>query len=202
MSGIEQRTATPEQTLVLDLLYPAVLGAMIVFVFFRFAASGIVEALTQPPFHFGVILGVFYALGFVTARLSPKYNGLLALVDFVSAILMFICFYTLGLNEEKMSQQPNYGHFYWALLLVVLSPMIRRFISFGREPHFRNRLSILAAAVVGLALAGQVALERFSWLTPWIVVILLYLMLLAYVLHIPVRGLAGRAKGAKPTTTA
>jgi hypothetical protein len=188
MSCVEPATHRPLKLFVLDLLYPAVLGALIVFLFIRLAKSDF-SALTEPTTHFGIILGVFYAFGFLAAKLSSNYSWRLAFVDCLSSILMFICFYALGLSEDKAPQFTNYRNFYIALLLVVLSPLLRRTIVHGHRPHFTGGLAIVAVVVVGLALLAQIAPGPLSWLTPPIVAGLLYFMLLLYLIYICVGGI-------------
>jgi hypothetical protein len=187
MNGAAPETHRPLKIFVLDLLYPAVLGALIVFLFIRLAKSSFSE-LTEPTTHFGIILAVFYAVGFLVAKLAPSYSPGLAFVDCSSSALMFICFYILGLSEDKVPQSTNYRYFYVALLLVVLSPLVRRTIVLGRRPHFRNGLAILSALIVVLPLLAEIAHGPFSWLTPSIMVDLLYLLLLLYFIDIYIRG--------------
>jgi hypothetical protein len=183
--GAEQ--PDPIKMILLDLLYPAVLGALIVFLFARLA-SGEMQALKEPSTHFGIILAVFYAAGFVAAKLSPKYILPLAAVDLLSSVLMFVCFYILGLSQETPSAV-NYRNFYIVLLIVVLSPMLRRTIVLGHKPHFRHRLAITAAVIVVLALLVEIAHGPFTWLTPPVIAALLYGLLVVYFIHIRVGGI-------------
>jgi hypothetical protein len=178
----------PLKMFLLDLLYPAVLGALIVFLFARLASSDL-QALKEPSTHFGIILAVFYAAGFIAAKLSPKYTLALATVDFLSSVLMFICFYILGLSQETPSAAVNYRNFYIVLLIVVLSPMLRRAIMLGHRPHFRHGLAIAAAVIVVLALLVEIAHGPFTWLTPPVIAALLYGLLVVYFIHIRVGGI-------------
>jgi hypothetical protein len=177
----------PRKMLLLDLLYPAVLGALIVFLFARLAA-GDLQTLEDPSTNFGVILAVFYAAGFVAAKLTPQYKWSVAAVDFLSSILMFVCFYILGLSQETL-QPVNYRHFYIALLIVVLSPMLRRIIVLGHRPHFRHGLAVTAAAIVVLALLVDITHGPLPWLSPTVIALLLYVLLVIYFIHIRIGGI-------------
>jgi hypothetical protein len=178
----------PLKIFVLDLLYPAVLGALIVFLFIRLAKSNLL-GLAEPTTHFGIILVVFYAFGFLFAKLSSTYSPGLAFVDCFSSALMFVCFYTLGLSEEATPHDTNYRNFYIAMLLVVLSPPVRRAILLGGRPHFRNILAVLTALLVGLALLAEIVHGPLQWLTPPIVAGLLYVLLLIYFIHVGSKGI-------------
>ena len=188
MTYVEPEKPNALKMFVLDLLYPAFLGAMIVFLFLRLAKSG-TAALAEPTTHFGIILAIFYALGFVAAKLSPKYTWPLALVDCLSSFLMFVCFYILGLSEENPAGAVSYRHFYIALLLVVLSPTARRIITLGHRPHPRNGLAIAAAAIVVLALLVDIAGGPFGWLSPLMMAALLYGLLAVYLMLIRTGGI-------------
>jgi len=187
-AALGAETPDPLKMLLLDLLYPAVLGALIVFLFARLASSDM-QALRDPSTHFGIIIAVFYAAGFVAAKLSPKYILALAAVDFLSSILMFICFYILGLSQETPSSAVNYRNFYIALLVVVLSPTLRRAIVLGHRPHFRHRLAIAAAVIVVLALLAEITHGPFAWLMPPVIAALLYGLLAVYFIHIRIGGI-------------
>jgi hypothetical protein len=178
----------PLRIFVLDLLYPAVLGALIVFLFIRLAKSNLL-GLTEPTTHFGIILVVFYAFGFLFAKLSSKYSPGVAFVDCFSSALMFVCFYILGLSEETIPHATNYRYFYGALLVVVLSPPVRRAILLGGRPHFRNALAILTALLVAVALLAEILYGPPQWLTPPTVAALLYLLLLIYFIHVCSKGI-------------
>jgi hypothetical protein len=179
----------PLKIFVLDLLYPAVLGALIVFLFIRLAKSDVLLGLTEPTTHFGIILVVFYAFGFLFAKLSSKYSPGLAFVDCFSSALMFVCFYILGLSEERTPHDTNYRNFYIAMLLVVLSPPLRRAILLGNWRHFRNVLAMLTILLVGAALLAEIVHGPLRWLTPPIVAGLLYLLLLIYFIHVGSKGI-------------
>jgi hypothetical protein len=187
LTSTEPAEHRPLKIFVLDLLYPAVLGALIVFLFIRLAKSNLL-GLTEPTTHFGIILVVFYVFGFLFAKLSLKYSPALAIMDCISSALMFVCFYMLGLSEETIPHATNYRYFYVTLLLVVLSPLVRRAILVGGRPHLRNGLATLTALAVGAALLAEIfhgPLQRL----PWIVAGLLYFMLLTYFIHIRSKGI-------------
>jgi hypothetical protein len=187
LTGTESAEHRPLKIFVLDLLYPAVLGALIVFLFIRLAKSKFL-GLTEPTTHFGIILVVFYAFGFLFAKLSSKYTPSLAFMDCFSSGLMFVCFYILGLSEETVPHATNYRRFYVTLLFVVLSPLVRRAILVGGRPHLRNGLAILTALLVAAALLTEIVHGPLQWL-PSLMAGLLYFLLLIYFIHVLSKGI-------------
>jgi hypothetical protein len=187
MTADPHSSPNPLRLFTLDLLYPAVLGSMMVLLFLRLANFG-QTAWIEATTIFGVVLAIYYALGFVIAKLAPTYSPLLALLDCVSSLLIFICFFILGFNEQQIpgtggGQAPvNYQAFYWLLIVVSLSGPLRRKLSVGKVTLFEFRTVV---ALLGVALAG---IGLFQWLTPRVIAISLLVLVGVYIVDLVCRG--------------
>jgi hypothetical protein len=176
----------PIRLLVLDLIYPAVLGAMIVLLFTRIAPTA-VAALQAPPTYFAFIIGAYYAAGFVNAKIDASYSSKLGALDFISSILIFVSFYLLGFAQEGQPTPVNYRLFYVVLVLQLLTPMFRRAAA-GRRRPFRTGIGLLALIVTLVGIAAAYGIERLAWATPDVVAAALGVILLAYLVEMAISG--------------
>lgn len=186
----------PLKAFVLDLLYPAVLGSVIVLLFVR-VANSVLDALSDSATYLAIILAIYYVFGFVSSKMILAYNSRVAALDCVNSVLIFLCFYLLGFSEGTIhrSESPSVDFFWLYLLLifVFLSPYARRFILGERTLlTIRNVMTFLSTLIAVLALLGAKGVRFAAWLTPPMVVALLVIILVAYFFDLYLRGMTPR----------
>ncbi len=136
----------------LGLLYPAILGSMIMMLFLRFAEHG-ASMISEPETLFGLLVAAFYSLGFIHSNSSTPYTGWLCVVDCFSSLMIFVCYDALGLNDLDATTPANFQWLYWPLLPVVSTPVLRRFAA-GNYRAFGDRKDWFSVASIGVLAAG------------------------------------------------
>lgn len=181
-------TSDPVRSFTLDLLYPAVLGAMIVLLFMRIANFGLAP-MTEPTTQFGIFIASFYSIGFVNAKMIAHYNVALAVLDVISSVLIFICLYMLGFSHDQMPSGVNYVWFYILLSAVTFSPILRRIFRGERTIwSLRTWLGFGSTLIALLAVLNAIGIKHLSWLTPDHVLELLSVIFVIYLGHLWWRG--------------
>jgi hypothetical protein len=189
MNDVAQKM-DPARSFSLDLLYPGVWGAMIVLLFLRIANFGIMS-LTNVSTLFGILIAAHYGIGFVNARVIAHYNLALTLLDSISSVLIFVCFYLLGFSQDRMPVSVDYFWFYIFLIAVTVSPILRRTVR-TNQPFWtwRTVMALCSAGLVFLAFLNVVGTKYLSWLTPSWVLGLLCGIFAVYLLEVWHRGVA------------
>ena len=87
-------------TLMLSLVYPASLGAAIVWLLTS-VASDPLAAIKTPSTYYGLWLLVYFSVGFLVLsqeldKRGSDYKGLAFILDLVDVVLIFLCFLFLG----------------------------------------------------------------------------------------------------------
>lgn len=183
------------KSFILDLMYPAVLGSFIVLLFIHFAESGI-ESVLEPRTHFGIILAIYYVFGFLSSKLIDDYKTTIAILDLVSSMLIFVCYYILGFDGSLKGAiglvSPDYTTLYMMLMIVSISPPLRRYLEFETSRRSLDRRSLMSAAALVTALFGLAntcGWSAFAWATPLLIVLILYAILVWYIFDVSARGL-------------
>jgi len=100
----------------LDLLYPAVLGSLLFMMFLRFANQGWL-AFSEAGTWLGVVVAVFFSIGFLNAKLDSNYGLSDSLMDLLSSIIVFLAYFLLNFAELDASKTDDsnisFGHVYW-----------------------------------------------------------------------------------------
>lgn len=160
----------------IDLVYPAVLGSLIVLIFLRISYNGF-QAFSQAGTLIGICVALFFCAGFVNSKLTPRYGPALAALDIFSVCVVFVCFYFLNFNEFEASMISDtavrYDVVYFTIFLIACLPSLRRYaVGHFSWLDFRNALAALLAVLAFLAMADVVG--------PWFVVFGLTVLLIAY----------------------
>jgi hypothetical protein len=179
----------PMRSFTLDLLYPAVLGGMIVLLFMRIANFGL-TLVTEPTTLFGILIASYYSIGFVNAKMIAHYNVSLFALDCISSALIFICLYVLGFShDDQIPTDVHYVLFYFFLIGVMVSPILRRIFRGLKASRDRRTLMALSSTVfVLLALLNALGVDHLSWLTPIHVLTLLSTIFVIYLWDLGHRG--------------
>jgi len=182
----------PIRLLVLDLIYPAVLGAMVVLLFIRIAPTAR-AALHEPTTYFALIIGAYYSAGFVNAKIDNTYSFKLGALDLVSSVLIFVSFYLLGFAQDALPGQAapsvNYLLFYTVLILTMLTPMFRR-AARGQKRPFRTAIAILALLVTAIGITQASGVAQLADATPGVVAAALSVIFTVYLVEMAVNGVS------------
>jgi hypothetical protein len=171
--------------LMFGLFYPAVLGNAV----FLLALAAIGErswagALTNPQIHIGLLYVWFFSASFAASYRAEHY-GLGALAcDVTEVLLMFVCFYFLGLivvstPQGGESPAPRFILAYRVLLFTFLEQFAWRFFAKVQPDHrWLIRWLILAALAAGslvgdrfaspIAAAIAVLVGLYLWAPSWL----------------------------------
>ncbi|UWQ31639.1 hypothetical protein K3555_13660 [Leisingera sp. M527] len=181
------------KTFALGLVYPAVLGTMMVLLFTHLAAAGM-RALQQIPFLFGVLIFAFYSFGFIHSSRVTPYGRPVFLLDLFGSVLIFFCYYFLGIDSltaPDRSENLSYRSFYVVLLFVVISPSVRRQLLPNSKlgPTKRDAISALAVLTVSGGITEQLGVSFFQFLQPHLVLAILFGCLTWYIVQISKEGI-------------
>ena len=138
----------------LDLLYPAVLGSLLFMMFLRFANQGWL-AFSEAGTWLGVVVAVFFSIGFLNAKLDSNYGLSDSLMDLLSSIIVFLAYFLLNFAELDASKTDDsnisFGHVYWIMLIAAVLPFLRRWLGGTLLWNDRKNMFVLAS-VIPLAL--------------------------------------------------
>ena len=173
------------KNLMYGLLYPAVLGTGLVAIATRIsthisaAHSGIDNSVVL-----GSLFLVFFCASFVAAD-DGTYCCKAFLLDVVEVILMFLCFYYLGLFEEDNPKPWMAGAYATFMVLQPLQLLWREVVGLDPEHLLELRFLMLIAFAVGLLFS-----DRIDWMTPAVSVtslLLIYLYVFSPVWYLKFR---------------
>jgi hypothetical protein len=150
----------PLRDIMYGLIYPAVLGTGLVLAVLRVTK----EPTAYARFHDSALYvafasGLFYTFSFTSqSEKQPDgseiaYRRLAFLVDFSEVILMFSCFYYLGLLDDRVIDprlSPAYG--FILVDVAVIQPLWRLVAGVRVFDFWKWRLVVMAALVAGLFL--------------------------------------------------
>lgn len=170
----------------LDLLYPAVLGSLLFMMFLRFASQSWL-ALHDAGTWLGIIVAVFFSIGFLNAKLDGNYGLSDSLVDLFSSIVVFLAYFLLNFAELEASKTADsnikFGHVYWVMLIAAILPFLRRWLGGTLVWNDRKNVFVLVA-VIPLALGIAVEkghLSSVAFVSPWGIVATLGIISIIYV---------------------
>ncbi len=143
-----------KKALVLDLIYPAVLGTMIVLIFLTLTESFFVR-IVEPPIIIAIIVAIYYCMGFLRAKSieDDSYGISNAGFDFANAIAIFGVYHNLGINSapggQALPNPMNEPVLPFFLTFIFMAPIILRQIIDGEfDPWHRRNLICYAFLLV------------------------------------------------------
>ncbi len=159
------------------LIYPAVLGTGLVLGVIRiFKEDSTIRRLHDPTLYVGISACAFYMLSFTSSvetradRSKIAYRLPTFLVDLCEVLLMFACFYSLGLlqNEVRPPVDASLAPAYlWLLLDVTIVQFLWRLFA-GVDVMVAWKTRLLVAIVLSLGIiSGLLGPPYFTQLHPW-----------------------------------
>ena len=140
-------------SLIYSLLYPAVLGTLIMFILLG-ASKGVLQW-----FGFTFFFACFLALYFSSQHIqnfeyTSGYKGLDFIFDILELFGMFFLFHFLGIMDQI--SEPNWIYFYITLAISFLTPVFNRLLkvkfhwsSLNEDDKMLSLLSVTATPVCG-----------------------------------------------------
>jgi hypothetical protein len=160
----------PARDIMYGMVYPAVLGTGLVLAVLR----AIKEDSTYSRFHdsalyVGLAAGLFYSFSFTSGsekkddKTEIAYRWPTFLFDFLEVILMFLCFYFLGLLDDHVAD-PRLSPTYAVLLIdvVLIQPVWRLVAGVDVLYYFWFRIIVAIALIVGI-LVGLTSGDMHPW---------------------------------------
>lgn len=173
------------EIILLDLVYPAILGSLLFMFFVRLATQG-TSAFQDAGTWLGLIAAVFFSLGFLNAKVDTNYQKSDAALDTLSSLLVFVNFFLLKFAEtdplKTSDTKINFWLVYLAFLFSTLLPFFRRWLGDSfRWDDYRNYLLLLALVALfsGILIDSGVS-SWFNGFSPWTIVIVLGVLCLIY----------------------
>lgn len=171
--------------LLLDLIYPAVLGTMIVLLFLRVTTFGI-QAMVEPTTYLGLLVAIYYSIGYVRTKVLTdiQYKIIAAILDAVNSLAIFICFFILGFSEIRLpSQGTAYTNFlilYLTLMYIFVAPVLLRFLVLNRKIDLQKR-NVMCYLLILISILGIMSeLEFLISVSAWLIVAAYYLIFMWY----------------------
>ena len=160
MKHAQSGIIVPLRDVMYGLIYPAVLGTGLVLAVLRVTK----EPTGYARFHDSALYvafasGLFYTFSFTSQSEKQPGGSVIAyrlpafLLDFSEVILMFLCFYYLGLLDDRVIDprlSPAYGFLLFDV--VVIQPLWRLVAGVRAFDFWKWRLVVVAALVAGLIL--------------------------------------------------
>lgn len=151
-------------TFMYGMLYPAVLGSVIVAVAIRVATPN----WTSDQFligraSLGTLFLLFFFFSYVNSEDAKKYDAWTFVCDFVDVLAMFIAFWSLGLFSDSTKNEPNFDHAYVALIILVPFQLIWRKVAKVEDVFL---LIELRASALGALVAGLLFYPKFGFVIP------------------------------------
>jgi hypothetical protein len=175
------------KTVMLGLWYPAVLGALIVLFFERWAEGG--SAAARPSTWFGLFIILYYTILFEESVHTHDYTLYAWVLDFFDLGVMYTAYAFLGYGFGGKYQ--NIKWFYGIMVYGFVEPMIWR--SLEKKPdRFLDLLCFLAVIVM---LLGFPTPEAYTW----VALIACWVLFITYIVYVCLRVARIRpAGGASP----
>jgi hypothetical protein len=162
------RPILPLQDLMYGLIYPGVLGTGLVLSGQRATKeASVVAALTDPALWVAAAAGLFFAVSFASVFEEPQkedateewYGWTPFLIDLVEVVLMFACFYFLGLFEVPNVPPPELHWAYGLLIVEIWWQCLWRW-SIGLKPF---RLWGMKVGVTAVLVLGWIYGPQYPW---------------------------------------
>lgn len=155
-----------------SLYYPAVLGAMLVFLLQKLLFDGI-ALLQSPALYWAVLLLVFFSKSYAEIVAQEEYSIWHVLIDSTEIILIFVAFFFLGFltdtHPQAAFQPPAQDEFpidlaglFITLILVLQLQQVWNWVSWGKSDYWKDfsikdllSLSNMISIILGICLLAN-----------------------------------------------